>query len=168
MLNIESIYPFHIYKENLIFTVLGWSFLFYLFFHSNFHFLDLLLSNRFCYKLRLCAIKLGADCTCRISSTFVFLSSRLVVIFRFMVVMSYLGSMGKENAVSGRGKDWLQMCISLVSAIWDQRQMSFIPLLGFLCDFRTEGSYLCPSSTEQFSLFPLRAIICDRPGTADA
>ena len=34
--------------------------------------------------------------------------------------------------------------------------------------FWTEGSYLCLSSTEHFSLFPLRAITCDRPGTADA
>ena len=32
-------------------------------FHSNFHFLDLILSNSFCCKLSLCAIQFGADCT---------------------------------------------------------------------------------------------------------
>jgi len=41
---------------------------------SNFHFLDLFLSNSFCCKFRLCAIKFGADCT---------LLYMLGVLFRF-------------------------------------------------------------------------------------
>jgi len=32
-----------------------------LIFQSNFHFLDLILSDNFCCKLRLCAIQFGAD-----------------------------------------------------------------------------------------------------------
>jgi hypothetical protein len=38
-------------------------------FHSNFHFIVLFLSNSFCCKMSLCAIKLGADCTCLLISS---------------------------------------------------------------------------------------------------
>jgi len=69
--------------------------------------------------------------------------------------------------ISGRGKECIKMFTSLVSAIWDQRQMSFILLYGFLPDF-FEHSCLCLSSTQEFSLFPVTAITCERSGSVDA
>jgi hypothetical protein len=43
------------------------------------------------------------------------------------------GAVG-SYATSRGGKESEQMFISLFSAIWDQRRMSFILLQGFLCD----------------------------------
>jgi len=39
-----------------------------------------------------------------------------------------------SNAVSGREMECIQMFISMFSAIWDQRQMSFILFYGFIPD----------------------------------
>ena len=41
----------------------------------------------------------------------------------------------RSYVISWRGKEWIQKFISLVSTIWDWRQMSFILLKGFLPDF---------------------------------
>jgi hypothetical protein len=53
-----------------------------------------------------------------------------------MLVLAYLGAVAGMIlcATIGRGKEWVQMFISVVSAMWDQRHVSFILLSGFLCD----------------------------------
>jgi len=58
-------------------------------------------------------------------------------------------------AISGRRKKCSQTFIFLVSAIWDQRQMSFVLLYRFHELFWTVGSCLCLSSTQHFSPLPV-------------
>ena len=38
-------------------------------------------------------------------------------------------------AITVRGKECIQTFISVFSAVWDQRQVPFILLYRFLCDF---------------------------------
>jgi len=46
-----------------------------------------------------------------------------------MVVLAYLGAVGNEVMYNQwEGKKCIHMFISMFSAIWDQRQMSFILL----------------------------------------
>jgi hypothetical protein len=72
-----------------------------------------------------------------------------------------------SHAISGREKKWIQTFIFLVSAIWDQRQMSFILLLAFLCEFFNCMFKLKSILNWTLQSIPLRPIACDRPGNDD-
>jgi hypothetical protein len=60
-----------------------------------------------------------------------------------------------------------QMFTSTLSAIWDQRQTSFIILQGFWLYSWNIGSGLSLSSTQHLNLFHVRAVTWERPGNAD-
>jgi len=120
-LNNESIYPFRKGKENLpIFMKLTWrSFLFCFFFTLNFHLLEFFFSNIFCSS----GAKFGADCTCHHISSNVVQVSVLQRCSVVTIVLAYLDAVARMilYATTGRGKEWVQMFISVVSAMWDQR-----------------------------------------------
>jgi hypothetical protein len=126
--------------------------------HSNFHFLDLFLSNSFCSKCRPCAMKFGGDRRCyRISSDVVSVS-----VLKWCWVSCWLPwcvARMSSYAVSGRGRECIQTFISLVRATLDHRHMSFVLLYGFFSwFFWIVGSCLCLSSTQQRSLFTGQAV----------
>jgi len=84
-----------------------------------------------------------------------------------VIVLAYLSS----YAISGWRKKYIQTFLYLLGTIWDQRQCPSFCYKDFLLDFFwTVGSCLSVfnSAVQYISLFPVRAITCDRPGNADA
>jgi hypothetical protein len=70
-------------------------------------------------------------------------------------------------AISGRGKECTQTFISLASAVPEPNALRSA-VRNFLWLLWTESSYLCLSSTKNFSLFLFSAVMCNRLGTSDA
>jgi hypothetical protein len=105
-------------KNPPIVMKLSWrSFLFCLFFTLKFHFLDLFFSNISCcdWSYELYNLKL---------TVYVILFLQMLC---FMVVLAYMGAVGNEFVWDQwEGKKWIHMFIYMYSAIWNQRQMSFI------------------------------------------
>ena len=167
----ESIYPFCKFEENPpIFMKLSWkSFCILLIFQSVFYFLDLFFSNSFCCMLRLC---------CKTWS-WLYLSSYILRcclgLIRVMV-LSFCGAAvlsvccGKwvyMQSVGGERREYRRLFLWLVR--YGTGANILYSAVGIsLWLLWTVGSYLCLSSVQHFSLFPLSSITCDRPGTADA
>jgi len=148
-------------------------FLYCLFFSLNFIFLDLFCSYSFCCKCRPCDIKVGADCIFyRISWGCLCFSLIMIFWFRndiwviwqcwLIWVLWWMNSC----AINGRGKECTQTFISVASAVPEINALHSAVRIS-LWRLWTVGSYLCLSSTEHFSLFLLRAIMCNRPGTSE-
>ena len=95
-------------------------------FHSNFHILDLFSSNSFCPKLRCCAIKFGAACTCHCISSDIYRFS-IIMMFRFH------GSAG----LSGCCGQWVHM-----RSLGMERN-EYIYLFLWLVQYGTRS--ICPS-----------------------
>jgi hypothetical protein len=70
-------------------------------------------------------------------------------------------------AISGRGTECILTFISTFHAMQDQGKCVLSPVWTPSSLFWNIGLCLCLSSTQQLNLFHVRAIICDRPGSAD-
>ena len=92
----------------------------------------------------------------------------LIMMFVCHASAGLSGPQMSSYAISQKEKEWIQMFISLVSAIWDHRQMPLILLWGFLCEFfLTVCSYLSPFCNWTLQSVTRRPIACDRPGNAE-
>ena len=82
------------------------------------------------------AIKFGARCTCHVYPQMLFrLQSHNIMIFEFCGSAGQSGCCAVHMQSVREERNEYRNLFPLVTAIWDQKQMSSIPLYRFLCDF---------------------------------
>jgi hypothetical protein len=125
-----SLKKIHLYLQSIV-----EGHFYFIYFSVFVSFWDLFFSNSFCFEWRPCAIKCDASYTCHFSSSDC-LGFALIMCLCVVVELAYLGVVTNEFICDQWDrKECILAFISLHGVIWDQRQMPFILLWRFLCDF---------------------------------